>query len=193
MLWAFLSQLYILPSLSAASCKGNTVEVSKAELYFPPKDDPVERIVSLIDGAQVDVLVQAYNFNITAISSALKRAHQRHVHVLLLVDKSQIKGTSDIPALAKEGLEVWIDHRPPIAHNKVIVVDAKHIVHGSFNYSKLANKYAENCMIYIDESKAALLFTANIKKRLALSKKWDVYLSAKAAKKRVNQSSDADL
>lgn len=181
MLFEFLSQIYAASS-KVISTQGQTVEVSKAEIYFPPKDNPTNRIVELIDSAQTELLIQAYNFNISAISEAVSRAHKRGVRVLMLMDKSQIKDSSDIPGLSKEGLEIWIDHRPPIAHNKVIVIDKKHIVHGSFNYSKLAHQYAENCMVYIDEPKAASIFTRNIYTRLSFATKLDDYLAAKKAR-----------
>lgn len=46
------------------------------------------------------------------------------------------------------GIPIWINNKPKIAHNKVIIVDNQKVITGSFNLSKIAEKgNAENLLI----------------------------------------------
>jgi phosphatidylserine/phosphatidylglycerophosphate/cardiolipin synthase-like enzyme len=51
------------------------------------------------------------------------------------------------------GIPTWIDYRPAIAHNKVIIVDGQEVITGSFNFTKAAQeKNAENLVIISDNT-----------------------------------------
>lgn len=52
-----------------------------------------------------------------------------------------------------EGILTWIDYRPAIAHNKVMILDNKIVLTGSFNYLKGAQKKnAENLLVITDSN-----------------------------------------
>ena len=62
-----------------------------------------------------------------------------------------------------------IDYIPTIAHNKVIIIDNKTVITGSFNFTRSAQKYnAENVLI-IHDPKLAEKYTANWYKRASQS------------------------
>jgi phosphatidylserine/phosphatidylglycerophosphate/cardiolipin synthase-like enzyme len=47
--------------------------------------------------------------------------------------------------LEATGIPVWIDYEPAIAHNKVIIIDGRLVIGGSYNYTAAAQKRnAEN-------------------------------------------------
>jgi phosphatidylserine/phosphatidylglycerophosphate/cardiolipin synthase-like enzyme len=71
------------------------------------------------------------------------------VKVEAILDKSQERGTySGATFLANAGIPVWIDHKPAIAHNKIILVDADTVITGSYNFTTAAEKRnAENILI----------------------------------------------
>ncbi|MGL9718279.1 MAG: phospholipase D-like domain-containing protein, partial [Wolbachia sp.] len=74
---------------------------------------------------------------------------ERGVDVKVILDKSQLYSKhSVINELFASGIPVWIDDKPKIAHNKVIIVDNQKVITGSFNLSKTAEKgNAENLLI----------------------------------------------
>ena len=39
-----------------------------------------------------------------------------------------------------QGIQTWIDDRHAIAHNKIIIIDRKTVITGSFNFSAAAEK-----------------------------------------------------
>ena len=121
---------------------------------FTPGQDCTGVVVGQIDEASRTVRVQAYSFTSTPILSALKRAHDRGVDVRVIVDKSsagkQRSGSNYTAAtyLTNAEVPVWVDTKVSIAHNKVIVIDEREVITGSFNFTRAADeKNAENLLI----------------------------------------------
>jgi phospholipase D len=58
---------------------------------------------------------------------------------------------SVLPNLEKQHIDIKIDYLPSIAHNKIIIIDGKITITGSFNFSHAAQfKNAENVLIIQD-------------------------------------------
>ena len=121
----------------------------KATVCFSPEEDCAVPIISEIDQSKESILVQEYTFTLKAIANALINAKERGVDVKVILDKSQLYSKySVINELFASGIPVWIDDKPKIAHDKVIIVDNQKVITGSFNLSKTAEKgNAENLLI----------------------------------------------
>jgi phosphatidylserine/phosphatidylglycerophosphate/cardiolipin synthase-like enzyme len=131
-------------------------------------------IVAAIDGAQSTLDVQAYNFTAQDIIAAILRARVRGVVVRVILDKispSQMcEGADDMRAA---GIPTFIDRRPKIAHNKVMVIDGQAVITGSFNFSGNAETgNAENANLIVSPGVAAA-YEANFLNRLAVSVPYD--------------------
>lgn len=135
-------------------------------------------IIREIDLAKKSIQMQAYSLTSKPIAEALTRAKMRGVNITVLADKSQKhERYTQINNLKKAGLLVYIDEKPAIAHNKIIIIDEETIVGGSYNFSNSAEKRnAENVTI-IKNKEFAALYAANFKKRLAAS---TIYTSSAA-------------
>jgi phosphatidylserine/phosphatidylglycerophosphate/cardiolipin synthase-like enzyme len=119
------------------------------EVFFSPKGGCTERIVHEINGAHHEVLVQAYSFSSKPIAEALVAAKTRGVQVTVLLDKSnENEQYSDLPLFVEQGLAPLIDAHHAIAHNKVMVIDRKTVLTGSFNFTHQAEaENAENLLV----------------------------------------------
>jgi phosphatidylserine/phosphatidylglycerophosphate/cardiolipin synthase-like enzyme len=133
--------------INAQSSTGEGVQV----LYvgFTPPGGVAQNIVQAIDQAQNEVLVQAYGFTHNAIAQALVRAHRRGVSVRVLLDqKSDSSNRYVMGLLTDAGVSMRLDGAHAISHNKVIVIDGKVLVTGSFNFTNSAEtRNAENVLI----------------------------------------------
>jgi phosphatidylserine/phosphatidylglycerophosphate/cardiolipin synthase-like enzyme len=135
---------------------------------FTPGENCTDKLVQVINLAETSIKVQAYSFTSKPIIDALIAAHHRGVDVRIILDKSQFLGTGYL-AVIQAGIPVWIDLKPAIAHNKVMIFDNESLETGSFNYSDAAQyKNAEN-MLVTDEEKPINAYLANWKKRLTAS------------------------
>ncbi len=122
---------------------------ARARVYFSPDDECTATIVKEINSAKSAIFLQAYAFTSEEIAAALVRAHQKGVHVELLLDKSNrsAKYTAG-DVTAGMGIPTYIDARHAIANNKIMIIDGIIVVTGSFNFTKAAEeKNSENVLI----------------------------------------------
>lgn len=59
------------------------------DVYFSPKGGATNTIVTELDNAKTEILVQAYSFTIAPIAKALTDARKRGVQIEVVLDKSQ--------------------------------------------------------------------------------------------------------
>jgi len=138
------------------------------EALFTPGDPIDVRLAELIDGARSEVLVNAFSFTNRRIARALAAAHARGVRVEIVADRGQTLESpgSAAPALARQGIAVWLDGNFAAAHNKVMIVDGESprgaVATGSFNYTGAAqSRNAENVLIVRRDPALASQYRAN--------------------------------
>ncbi len=131
--------------------------------------------------AQQSILVQAYSFTSTPIAEALVKAHARGVDVQVILDKSQVNYKYSVyPRLLKATIPVFVDSKPAIAHNKIMIIDGHTTLTSSFNFTAAAQKRnAENVMVVHDASISAA-YRRNWENRLAQSVAYPVYVAHRA-------------
>ena len=122
---------------------------ASADVYFSPKGGCTDAILREINAARHEVLVQAYSFSSKPIAEALIAAKKKGVRVELLLDHSnEQEEYSDLHLFIEAGLNPLVDAKHPIAHNKVMIVDKRTIITGSFNFTQQAEQHnAENLVV----------------------------------------------
>ena len=140
------------------SCASRTSARSSAgmQVCFSPQGGCTAAVVSALNDARETVLVQAYTFSSAPIAKALVDAHKRGVKVQVILDKSQrTEPYSRAAFLKNAGIPTFIDDKHAIAHNKVIVIDRRIVITGSFNFTREAEESnAENLLLIRDSSMA---------------------------------------
>jgi phosphatidylserine/phosphatidylglycerophosphate/cardiolipin synthase-like enzyme len=118
-------------------------------VHFSPKGGCTEAVVRELATARHEVQVLAYSFTSKEIAQALVDAKLRGVHVEIVLDHSNEKEEyTDLHFFLGQGLTPLIDSHHAIAHNKVIIVDGRTVITGSFNFTHQAeNENAENMLI----------------------------------------------
>jgi phosphatidylserine/phosphatidylglycerophosphate/cardiolipin synthase-like enzyme len=147
---------------------------ARAELQacFTPGEDCESLIAREIGTAKREILVQAYGFTSTQIARALADAVKRGVTVRAILDKTNEQKRYGIARyLELAGVPVLIDDKVAIQHNKLILIDQRTVLSGSFNFTKSAQqKNAENVLIARDEPGLAKRYVENWHRREALSR-----------------------
>jgi phosphatidylserine/phosphatidylglycerophosphate/cardiolipin synthase-like enzyme len=143
-------------------------------VYFSPDGGGQAAIVAEINKAQQSILVQAYSFTAEPIAKALVEAHKRGVNVQVILDKSQkSERYTSATFLANSGIPIFIDAAHAIAHNKVMVLDGKTVVTGSYNFTKAAEeKNAENLLI-IRSTELTKIYASNWEEHLKHSARYE--------------------
>src|ERR1051325_261349 len=128
---------FSLPTLTLLLAASTVLADPKVEVYFSPMGGCTEAVVDALSKAKSNVLVQAYSFTSPAIAKALTEAHRRGVKVEVVLDKSNRTGKYSAATFTQNyGIPTFIDDRHAIAHNKIIIIDSKTVLTGSFNFTK---------------------------------------------------------
>ena len=161
------------------------------EVCFTPKGRCTNLIVDSINKSKYSINVQAYGFTSAPIIKSLLAAKKRGVMVFVLLDKSNATSKySGATTLKNNGIPFLIDNKPAIAHNKVMIIDGKTTITGSFNFTKSAqSRNAENVLIINDYS-LARQYLNNFNVRKKASENIDKYC-ARSTKCKISRWTDS--
>jgi phosphatidylserine/phosphatidylglycerophosphate/cardiolipin synthase-like enzyme len=137
------------------------VEVGDArvECYFAPEDHVQQAIIGEIGTAQSEIDVMAFSFTSVEIAKAMAARIEKGVKVRAVFDQRQA-GTehSQDDYIAKRGASVRLDNNPYAMHNKVIIIDAKAVVTGSYNFTKSADTQNDENVLIIHSPNIAKIY-----------------------------------
>lgn len=156
-----------------------TLDGAQATVAFSPDGGGERIIVDAINAARYRVLVQAYGFTDKFIISALAQAKNRGVDVRVILDKSNDRSSSNesrysgATYMVNAGVPVWVDYKPAIAHNKIMIIDGREVITGSFNFTYSAqHRNAENVLILNNVPQLAEIYTRDWEWRLGQSRQF---------------------
>lgn len=162
-MFRFLLLAALLPALAGAA-------PALVSVCFIPGEGCGAQIVDAIAQARSEVRVQAYGFSSRPIIAALADARRRGVDVAIILDRSDERALCAHDAdLLAAGVPMWIDHLSGIAHNKVIVIDRRVVIGGSYNYTASAERRNAENATFIESEAIAARFLANWSARQAMA------------------------
>jgi phosphatidylserine/phosphatidylglycerophosphate/cardiolipin synthase-like enzyme len=150
---------------------GTTCSLAQAgsiRVYFSPNGGCTDAILCQINQAKTEILLQAYSFTGKPIAQALIRAHKRGVKISAVLDRSNRgRKYSAATFLKNMGIPVYIDDKHAIAHNKIMIIDNRVVITGSFNFTAAAeNRNAENLVILEDIPELTRAYQENFQNHL---------------------------
>ena len=159
----FAGRYFAMPGASAAPDGQSDIAC-----YFSPKGGCTDAVVAEINRARQTILIQAYSFTSTPIAKALVEAHQRGVQITVVLDKSNLTGQySSADFVLHASIPTYIDDQHAIAHNKIMLIDGRTIITGSFNFTKQAeSSNAENLLVIRDRADLFAQYQANFQHHL---------------------------
>ncbi len=133
------------------------LQSAEVQIYFSPDDGALTGILRALDHAEEQILVMAYTLTADEISDALIDASLFGLDVRVLVEADQIRSTgNDFERLRESGVDVRLDRNPYNMHHKVIVIDGRVVIAGSYNFTRSAEeRNDENLIIIMDEDLAS--------------------------------------
>jgi len=118
-------------------------------IYFSPKGGCEAQIIWWINRANISIYVLIYSFTLDSISNALINAYNRGVDVKIVFERDQVTKYSEYQKLKAAGVPVRNDTNPGLMHNKVMIIDGKIVLTGSFNWSVSAERRNNENLIVI--------------------------------------------
>jgi phosphatidylserine/phosphatidylglycerophosphate/cardiolipin synthase-like enzyme len=138
-----------------------TVDEIPLEIYFSPEDKVAQRIVTLIQGARESIYFMAYNLTSNDIGNAIMQKVQAGVNVSGIMDDTQVnssQGTEYDPFM-QAGVDVLLDgNQDGLMHHKVMIIDQKIVITGSYNFTASAEENNDENTIIIFSPDFAMRF-----------------------------------
>ncbi|MCK5813267.1 MAG: hypothetical protein KAH03_03375 [Cocleimonas sp.] len=134
-----------------------TVNNSTVEIYFSPDDHfRSQHLIPLLQGAKQSVYFMAFAFTSTDITSTLSNLKQQGLEIKGVVDSSQAGSSyAQYDDLQNENIDVLLDGNPQKLHHKVMIIDHRYVVTGSYNFSQSAETRNDENSVIIDDPNLA--------------------------------------
>ena len=144
--------------LSSASESSTRIAVGdfEIEVLFSPGDRVAARILSLIRSAKEDIRFMAFTLTLDSIAEALIEQANAGISVQGVFDSSQASNPGhDLETLRAAGIPVKLDGNAAKMHHKVIIIDDRIVITGSYNFSRSAEERNDENVLVIYGSEVA--------------------------------------
>lgn len=118
-------------------------------VFFSPHGGCETAVLAALAEARRQVRVMAYELTSSPVAVALAAAKDRGVDVqIVLDDDAAMDPRSKMRYLLSLGIACWRDGKHAIMHDKVMVLDERTVITGSFNFTQAAEaSNAENLLV----------------------------------------------
>jgi phosphatidylserine/phosphatidylglycerophosphate/cardiolipin synthase-like enzyme len=131
------------------------------ESYFCPKDNCAAQVIRWVNGARQRVRFMAFSFTHDGIGEAMLERSRAGVEVAGVFETTGSETQfSEYGRLKRAGLDVLQDGSPWTMHHKVIVIDGRVSIFGSFNFSQNADRDNDENLLIADDPGLATAFEA---------------------------------
>ncbi|HEV2121394.1 MAG TPA: phospholipase D-like domain-containing protein, partial [Chloroflexota bacterium] len=148
-----------------------TVDGTRIETYFAAEVDPTMRLVEVLLSARERIDFLAFSFTQDDVGKAMLDRGRAGVKVRGVFERTGSETRfSEFGPLREAGLEVYQDANPYIMHHKVIVVDGRITVFGSFNFSNNAAEDNDENLLIVHSPEFARAFLSEVDRVVAAAK-----------------------
>lgn len=128
------------------------IHATPVEIYFSPDDKVARRILEILNDAQESINFMAYTITSNDIGNAIVQRSQAGITVTGVMDEDQVTTGqgSEYDQFFQSGLNVRLDgNLNGLMHHKVIIIDAKIVITGSYNFTASAEEDNDENVIII--------------------------------------------
>jgi phosphatidylserine/phosphatidylglycerophosphate/cardiolipin synthase-like enzyme len=142
-----------------------TLQGVRIENYFAPEDGVAGKITGRLDQAQQSIHFMAFSFTSDAIGNAMLARAKAGVSVAGVFEKTGSETQySEFGKMRKAGLDVLQDGNPFVMHHKVIIIDGRTVIFGSYNFSNNADRDNDENLLIVDDPALAQAFEAEFQR-----------------------------
>ncbi len=153
---------------SESTVDEQTVIIADSEItaLFSPEDDAADYLAAFVSQAADSIYFMAFSFTHEAIGNAMMDVYDSGVTVSGIFEtRGSETEYSELTAFHCLGMPVRQDGNPATFHHKVIIIDQRWVVTGSFNFSNNADESNSENLIIIDNPEIATLFLLEFERR----------------------------
>lgn len=127
---------------------------------FAPDDAITDEVVARLSAAEQRVDMMSFAFTSDPVAEALIAARGRGLPVRAVMENRNAKGTgSEFNKVRDGGVDMHADGNCYIMHHKVIIIDGRTVITGSFNFTGSAQTQNDENVLIIEDAGLAARYT----------------------------------
>ena len=140
------------------------IQGSQVDVLFSPDDFVVSRLSQLLGGAQQSIYFLAYSFGSNDLGNIIREKAAQGIVVGGVLEFDQVDPNlanpnpnqlEELNLFRQAGLDIRLDGGPEVMNHKIIIIDGRIVVMGSYDFTDRAeNENDENVLIIYDEKVA---------------------------------------
>ncbi len=132
------------------------LDETPVDVYFSPQDGIAAHILEYIQGAQHNIRFMAFSFTSNDLTDALLAQAESGVKVQGVMERQNAEGAgADFALMQKSGLDVLEDGSCYLLHHKVMIIDNRIVIAGSYNFTNSAEHDNDENLLIIDDREVA--------------------------------------
>jgi phosphatidylserine/phosphatidylglycerophosphate/cardiolipin synthase-like enzyme len=132
---------------------------SSITIYFSPQDKALPIILDHMEQARSTIVFMAFSLTSAPVTDALIDAVERDVRVSGVVEKRNARGAGSVFShLRERGVDILEDGNCDNMHHKVMIIDDKIVITGSYNFSDNAENTNDENLAIIHDATIARFF-----------------------------------
>lgn len=155
-------------SIGGAADSRLPIGATVAEVLFAPEDRVAARLIDLIRGATSSIDFLAYTFTADGLGDAMLERVAAGVRLrgVFEGDMADALG-SEYPRLRQAGVDVRVDGHRGLMHHKVLVIDGRTVVTGSYNFTRSAEEGNDEAVVILIDPDVARAFQQEFERMYA--------------------------
>jgi phosphatidylserine/phosphatidylglycerophosphate/cardiolipin synthase-like enzyme len=143
-----------------------TIEGTPIDVYFAPDDKVQASLLDLLNNVQDSIYFMAFSFTSDSIGGAVRTRAQEGIDVAGVMETDQIKSNigTEFDLFKQAGMDVLSDGNEGQMHHKVMILDEKIVVFGSYNFTNSAETRNDENLIVVYNADIAAQFMAEFQR-----------------------------
>ncbi len=139
---------FIIAAISYNFIFSQSTKCCDVQSFFSPSDDCERIIMNYIDSAKSQIRISMYAFTSFPIANKLISVSKRVPDIIVFCDNTQSSNNPEALGLLQQAhIKVRIKQSKVLEHNKIMMIDNRIILTGSYNWSKSAKTQDNNLLV----------------------------------------------
>ncbi len=125
---------------------------ANVEVYFSPEDGVAKYVLQRLAAAKRSITSMTFSYTEDKISDAMIAKVKADLEVRGVFESQNARGTgADFNRLKQGGVDVLEDGNCYILHHKVIIIDERTVITGSYNFTSSAERDNDENLVIVDD------------------------------------------
>ncbi len=125
---------------------------ARVEVYFSPQDGVAKHVLQRLAAAKRSITFMTFSYTEDKISDAMIAKVKADLEVRGVFESQNARGTgADFNRLKQGGVDVLEDGNCYILHHKVIIIDERTVITGSYNFTSSAERDNDENLVIVDD------------------------------------------